>query len=153
MALETFSIRFFLEIANRKRQFTVTRLQFHVNSASNFNKAFVVWWHLVVFRQVVVLHFNRLRNIKNSVIWVQTSNGHITGECRDLSLAFKREAVQFLMAKKLPINHFPLEALPAFQDCGHVTFSGLSFAVNHEKRDALVYNSNKINQVAVTLPL
>ena len=68
MALETFSIRFFLEIANRKRQFTVTRLQFHVNSASNFNKAFVVWWHLVVFRQVVVLHFNRLRNIKNSVI-------------------------------------------------------------------------------------
>ena len=125
MALETLASGFSLETANRERQFAVSRLQFHVDSTSNINKAFVVWWHHVVFRQVGVLHFNRLKNIKNSLIWVQTSNWHITGGCRNLSFAFKRDAVQFLTAKNLAINHFPLEALPALQDCGHVTFSGL----------------------------
>ena len=50
MALETFSIGFSLETANRERQFAVTRLQFHVDSTSSFNQVFVVWWHHVVFR-------------------------------------------------------------------------------------------------------
>ena len=68
MALETLASGFSLETANRERQFTVTRLQFHVDSTSNINKAFVVLWHHVVFRQVGVLHFNRLKNIKNSLI-------------------------------------------------------------------------------------
>ena len=68
MALETFSIGFSLETANRERQFAVTRLQFHVDNTSSFNQVFVVWWHHVVFRQVGVLHFNRLKNIKNSLI-------------------------------------------------------------------------------------
>jgi len=39
---------FSLETANLERQFAVTRLQFHVDSTSNFDKAFVVWWPLVV---------------------------------------------------------------------------------------------------------
>ena len=36
--IETFSIRFFM--GNRKPQFAVTRLQFHVAEISNFSKAF-----------------------------------------------------------------------------------------------------------------
>ena len=135
MALETFSIRFFF--GNCKPRTAVCGYALAVsrwpyfNVDSNFNKALFVWWHHVVFRQVAVLHFNLVKNIKNSLIWVQTSNWQITGGCRNLSLAFKREAVQFLIAKNLAINHFLLEALAAFQDCGHVTFSGLPLTMKN----------------------
>ena len=36
-------------------------------------------------------------------------------DIKKLVRAFKREAVQFLMAKNLTVNHLPLEALPAVQ--------------------------------------
>ena len=58
---------------------------------------------------------NCLKNIKNSLIRVQKSHWHVTGGCRNLSLALKREAVQFLIAKNLAVNHSPLEALLTFQ--------------------------------------
>ena len=58
---------------------------------------------------------NCLKNIKNSLIRVQKSHWHVTGGCRNLSLALKREAVQFLKAKNLAVNHLPLEAFLAFQ--------------------------------------
>ena len=73
---------------------------------------------------------------------VQKSNQYIASRYRNLFLDFKREAVQFLKAKNLAVNHLPLEALLAGklqtrpQDRGHVTSSGLPFAVNHEKPDA-----------------
>ena len=35
------------------------------------------------------------------------------------------------MAKNLAINHFLLEALAAFQDCGRVTFSGLQLTMKN----------------------
>ena len=133
---------FSLETTNRERQFVVTRLQFHVDSASNFNKAFVVWWHHVVFRQVAVLHSNRLKNIKNSLISIQTSNWHITGGCRNLSFAFKREAVQIFCQKSLPTGSSCCLSRLWSLDI-------LRFAVNHEKPDII----NKMNQVAVTQPL
>ena len=41
---------------------------------------------------------------------------HITGGYRKLIRAFKREAVQFLEAKKnLAVSRLPLKALPAVQ--------------------------------------
>ena len=58
---------------------------------------------------------NCLKNKKNSSIRVQKSHWHVTSGCRNLSLALKREAVQFLIAKNLAVNHLPLEALLAFQ--------------------------------------
>ena len=58
----------------------------------------------------------------------------MAGRYRKLLRAFKREAVQFLVAKNLVISHLPLEALPQPiklqmrpQDRGHLTFSGLPF--------------------------
>ena len=78
---------------------------------------------------------------------MQKSNWHITGGCRNLSLAFKQEAVQFLMAKKPCRKLFTTGSSSCYsnmncklqtwlQDCGHVTSSGLLFAINHEKPDA-----------------
>ena len=69
----------------------------------------------------------------------QIADGH-----KKLFRAFKREAVQFLVANNLAVSHFPLKALPTVQtfklqrsqDRGHVTFCGLRFAVFHEKPDA-----------------
>ena len=61
---------------------------------------------------------------------------------RKLIRAFKREAVQFLDAKKTrAVSHLSLKALPAVQtyvnskrqtrpqDRGHMTFPGLRFAI------------------------
>ena len=64
-----------------------------------------------------MLHFYRLRNINNSLIRVRKSNKYmyIAGGYRNLFLDFKREAVQFLKAKKLAVNHLPLEALLAIE--------------------------------------
>ena len=46
---------------------------------------------------------------------VQTSNKHIADGDKKLFRAFKREAVQFLLAKNLAVSHLPLEALSAVQ--------------------------------------
>ena len=54
--LETFSIKFFM--GNRKLQFAITRLQFHVAGISGFSKAFIVLCHYV-FRQFQVDHLFR----------------------------------------------------------------------------------------------
>ena len=42
------------------------------------------------------------------------SLAHHSG-CRNLSLALKHEAVEFLMHETLAVNHLPLEALPPVQ--------------------------------------
>ena len=126
MALETFSIGFSLETANRERQFAVTRLQFHVDSTSNFNQVFVVWWHHVVFRQVGVLHFNRLKNIKNSLIEFK----HLTSTSQ-AGVGTYLLPLNVRLYKFFAKNHFPLEALAAFQDCGHVIFSGLPLTMKN----------------------
>ena len=62
-----------------------------------------------------MLHFYRLKNINNSLIRVLKSNKYIAGGYRNLFLDFKREAVQFLKAKNLAVNHLPLEALLAVE--------------------------------------
>ena len=77
------------ETANRKLQFAVKRWQFHIDRIPNFSRAFVVKCFQVIFGQVEVLHFYRLKNIKNIFIRVQKTHLHITGGCRNLSLAFK----------------------------------------------------------------
>ena len=75
----------------------------------------------------------------------QKSNKHIADGHKKLFRAFKREAVQFLVANNLAVSHLPLKALPSVQtfklqtrpqDRGHVTYCGLRFAVFHEKPDA-----------------
>ena len=43
------------------------------------------------------------------------SNKHIANGYKKLVHTFKREAVQFFVAKNLAVNHLPLEALPAVQ--------------------------------------
>ena len=70
----------------------------------------------------------------------QKSNKHIADGYKKLFRAFKREAVQFFVAKNLDVSHLTLEALPAVQtwtaNCksdrknrGRGTFCGLWFAV------------------------
>ena len=49
------------------------------------------------------------------MIWVQKSNKHIPDGYKKPFRAFKREAVQFLVAKNLTLSHLPLEALRAVQ--------------------------------------
>ena len=43
----------------------------------------------------------------------QKSNKHIANGYKKVVHTFKREAVQFFVAKNLAVNHLPLEALPA----------------------------------------
>ena len=104
-------------MGNRKLQFAVTRLQFQVAEISNFRKAFIVYCSVppFFFGQVEVHHFYRPKNRNNSLIEVQKFNKHMQTDIKKLVRAFKREAVQFLMAKNLTVNHLPLEALPAVQ--------------------------------------
>lgn len=66
----------------------------------------------------------------------------MAGRYRKLLRAFKREAVQFLVAKNLVISHLPLEALPQPiklqmrpQD-GTWSLDILRFAVSQPKPDA-----------------
>ena len=74
----------------------------------------------------------------------QKSNKHIANRYKKLFHTFKREAVQFFVAKNLAVNHLPLEALPAFKrelQTANVTTRPwsrdiLRFAVSHEKPDA-----------------
>ena len=67
------------------------------------------------FHQVEVHHFYRPKTRNNSMIWVQKSNKHIPDGYKKLFRFFKREAVQFLVAKNLALSHLPLEAFPAVQ--------------------------------------
>ena len=67
------------------------------------------------FHQVEVHHFSRPKNRNNSLFRDQKSNKHIANGYKKLVRAFKREAVQILVAKNLVVNHLPLEALPAVQ--------------------------------------
>ena len=67
------------------------------------------------FHQVEERHFNRPKKRIHSLIRDQKSNKDIAKGYKKLVRAFKRETVQFLVAKNLAVNHLPLEALPAFQ--------------------------------------
>jgi len=62
-----------------------------------------------------VHHFNRPEISNNSLIRDKKSNKHIAGAYKKLVHTFKREAVQFFVAKNLAVNHLPLEALLAVQ--------------------------------------
>jgi len=77
------------------------------------------------------------------------------------------EAAQFLVAKNLAVNHFPLDAPPAVQtwttncwnatqDRGHLTYSGLLFAFFHEKpygaKEESLLNVSKKSITVVLIP-
>ena len=70
---------------------------------------------LFVFRQVEKYHFYRPKNKNNSFIRVKKSNKHVAGGYRKLLRVFKREVVQFLVAKIVAVSHLQMEALPAVQ--------------------------------------
>ena len=57
------------------------------------------------------------KNSNNSLIRDQNSNKHIADGCKKLFRAFKREAVQFLVAENLAVSYLPLEAPTAVQTC------------------------------------
>ena len=111
--IETFSIRVFM--GNRKQQFAVMRLQFRVAGISNFSKKFIVQCRHAVFQQVEVHHFYRPKNRNNSSSRVTKSNKHIADGYKKILRAFKREAVELLVAKRLSVSHLPFVALPAVQ--------------------------------------
>ena len=69
----------------------------------------------IVFHQVEVHHSHRPKNRNNSLIQDQKSNKYIANGYKNQVRVFKREAVQFLMAKNIAVNHLLLEALPAVQ--------------------------------------
>ena len=56
-------------------------------------------------------HFNRPKISNNSLIRDQKSNKHIANRYKKLVHTFKREAVQFFVAKNLAVNHLPLEGM------------------------------------------
>ena len=103
-------------MGNRKLQFAITRLKFHV--AGNFSKAFIcclVPPCCFSSSRNASLLSPKIKNRNNSLIRVQKSNKHIADGYKKLFGAFKRETVQFLVAKNLAVSHLPLEALPAVQ--------------------------------------
>ena len=67
------------------------------------------------FHQVEVHNSNRPKISNNSLIRDQKSNKNIANGYKKLVHTFKRETAQFLVAKNLAVNHFPLGALPAAQ--------------------------------------
>ena len=80
-------------MGNRKLQFAVMCLKFHVTGISNFSKAFIFYCPHVVFHQVEVQHFYHPKNRNSSLIQVLKSNKHIADGYKKLFRAFKREAV------------------------------------------------------------
>ena len=109
--IETFSVRFLTgsrKLLLRVCSFTLPRFPILVGR-SFFSTA------MFVFRQVEVHHFYRPKNRNNSFIRVKKSNKHVADGYRKLLRVFKREAVQFLVAKILAVSHLQLEALPAVQ--------------------------------------
>ena len=59
--------------------------------------------------------YSRPKISNNSLIRDKKSNKHIANGYKKLVHTFKREAVQFFVAKNLAINQWPLEAFPAVQ--------------------------------------
>jgi len=62
-----------------------------------------------------VYHFHCPKISNSSLIRDQKYNKHITNRYKKLVHTFKREDVQFFVAKNLAVNHVPLEALAAVQ--------------------------------------
>ena len=63
----------------------------------------------MLFRQVEVHHFKRPKISNNSLIGDQKSNRYIANGYKKLVHTFKREAVQFFVAKSLAVNHLLLQ--------------------------------------------
>ena len=99
-------------MGNRKLQFAITRLKFHVAGISNFSKAFIC---CLVPPCCFFIKSKCITFIAQKTGIVQKSNKHIADGYKKLFGAFKRETVQFLVAKNLAVSHLPLEALPAVQ--------------------------------------
>ena len=85
------------ESANRKLQFAVTRLQFHVAGISNFSKTFIVQCRHVVFRRVKVLTFITQKTGKIHLFEFKIQQAH-RRRIKKATSAFKRDAVQFLVS-------------------------------------------------------
>ena len=64
-----------------------------------------IWTARSLFHQVEVHHFYRQKKRNNSLIWEQKSNKHIADGHKKLFRAFKREAVQFLVANNLAFTY------------------------------------------------
>ena len=108
--IETFSIRFFMR--NRKSQFAVMHLKFHVAEISDFSKASSsVQFSSFLFSQNIIQHKNTYRNCK------------LAREARRHQKAYEAWAPQSRRKKHLAINHLLLEASPAVQtwttNCKH----------------------------------
>ena len=90
---------------------------------------------MLLFIKSKCMTFIAQKNRNNSLIRDQNSNKHIADGYKKLLRAFKREAVQFLVAKNLtyhwkPLLPFKLELKLQTrpQDRGNVTFCGLWFS-------------------------
>ena len=70
---------------------------------------------MLFFIKLKCITFIAQKNRNNSLIRDQKSKKHIANGYKKLLRTFKRETVQFLVAKNLAVNHLPLEALPAVQ--------------------------------------
>ena len=70
---------------------------------------------MLFFIKLKCITFIAQKNRNNSLIRDQKSNEHIANGYKKLLRTFKRETVQFLVAKNLAVNRLPLEALPAVQ--------------------------------------
>ena len=68
---------------------------------------------MLFFIKLKCITLSAQTNRNNSLIRDQKCNKHIANGYKKLTRAFKREAVQFLVAENLVVNHLPLEALPA----------------------------------------
>ena len=81
----------------------------------------LIWTTRSLFRAAMLFSSNRSASLNrpklsnNSLIRDQKSNKHIANGYKKLVHTFKREGVQFFVAKNLAVNHLQLEALPAVQ--------------------------------------
>ena len=69
----------------------------------------------MLFRQVEVHHFKRPKISNNSLIGDQKSNKYIANGYKKLVHTFKRETVQFFVAKNFAVNHLYTPGSPS---CG-----------------------------------
>ena len=96
------------------------------------------------FHQVEVHHFNRPKISNNSLIRDQKSYKHIANGYKTLVHTFKREAVQFFVAKNLAVYYYHWKPFLRFKrevQSANVTARPwsrdiLRFAVSREKPDA-----------------
>ena len=97
---------------NRKLEFTVTRLKFHVAKISNCSKTFIILlFSAAIFFFIKSKCITFIAQKTGINHWFEFKNPTYT--YKKLFRAFKREAVQFLVAKNLAVSHLPLEELPA----------------------------------------